>query len=90
MKVIKEAMKALNIDEKMFQPKAVLLFRNDGVTFSGEVGSAAYGGLFYPSHPLTSNSDTCAEVVSNGFRVYNAGLIRTNGSSYIYHYLALR
>ena len=73
-----------------FQPKAVFLFREDGVTCSGEAGSATYGGLFYPGCRLGFGSTICAEVVSNGFRVYTKSYVRTNSSGTVYYYLAIR
>ena len=73
-----------------FQPKAVFVFREDGVTCSGESGSGCYGGFFYPGHNLIRNSCLCAEVVSNGFRVHTESYAGTNNSNKVYYYLALR
>ena len=73
-------------------PKALLLFREDGLTIDEYSTDALCGGLILAERALQQAETTIADIVENGFNVYYSStdkrMILTNHSNYVYHYLA--
>ena len=67
-----------------YQPKAVLLMRSAGTTWTS---SGCYGGLIAPGFPLGNSIVQDAEVTGSGFRLLGS---YTNQANTTYYYLAIR
>ena len=74
-----------------FTPSSVLVFRNTGTTASSGATQEIYGGLATPGvAAVATGPATALSVETNGFNVYTSGYAKTNASSYVYTYMALR
>ena len=79
-----------------FTPKAVLVFRCDGLNYFQSTHLYSYGGLALQEHPCVpdSNSSTVKYITveEGGFKVYAVHdancYARTNESGSCYHYIA--
>lgn len=70
-----------------FQPKAVLVERQDGIRY----GNATVAGLALNGYPCyTSASDGGITITANGFTVNRKNYTITNESGTVFYYLALR
>ena len=73
-----------------FQPSAVLIFTNEGQTYTG----STFGGLMTPTMPLKSNNATliAGEITETGFTVYGRNVTGNylSSSNRSYCYLAFQ
>ena len=82
---------SVRIIELGFSPTAVLLLRNNG---AGKDSSNYYGGLALRDHPvLLPTGATVLAITGSGFSIHvggSASISNSNGSGYLFHYLAFR
>ena len=70
-----------------WEPKAVLVMQHARYLMTG---NAVTGGLLLEDKPILLNGETCAELTSNGFKVYQNGNIQLNTNGVPYYFFALR
>lgn len=75
-----------------FQPKAVLVAHNGGVTATwAGAQPTTYGGLALQGKPVTTGGHTALEVTDTGFAVHRPSgfdYVRTNRGGDTYYYIA--
>lgn len=72
-----------------FQPRAVFLITQSGITANAYGSITAYGGLAMVGNPVVAQG-TAVEVTATGFRLSYGTAKMVNMSGWVYHYAALR